>query len=32
MSELFDAVEALIASASPLPPPGERTRLRQPTG
>jgi hypothetical protein len=29
MSELFEAVEALIASASPLPPPAERKRLRQ---
>ncbi|MEU7428782.1 helix-turn-helix transcriptional regulator [Streptomyces sp. NPDC040750] len=29
MSELFDAVDALIASRSPLPPPGERRRLRQ---
>jgi transcriptional regulator with XRE-family HTH domain len=28
MSELFDAVDALIASASPLPPPTERKRLR----
>ena len=28
MSELFDAVDALVASASPLPPPGERKRLR----
>ncbi|MGW0468525.1 telomere-associated protein Tap [Streptomyces sp. NPDC003027] len=28
MSELFDAVDALIASASPLPPPAERKRLR----
>ncbi|MFF8609686.1 telomere-associated protein Tap [Streptomyces sp. NPDC015346] len=28
MSELFDAVDALIASASPLPPPEERKRLR----
>jgi DNA-binding transcriptional regulator YiaG len=29
MSELFDAVDALIASRSPLPPPTERRRLRQ---
>ncbi|MER5881127.1 helix-turn-helix transcriptional regulator [Streptomyces sp. NPDC001910] len=29
MSELFDAVDALIASRSPLPPPAERRRLRQ---
>ncbi|WP_328322501.1 telomere-associated protein Tap [Streptomyces sp. NBC_00388] len=28
MSELFDAVDALVASASPLPPPEERKRLR----
>ncbi|MFE2945367.1 telomere-associated protein Tap [Streptomyces sp. NPDC059255] len=28
MSELFDAVDALVASRSPLPPPGERKRLR----
>ncbi|RFU83733.1 XRE family transcriptional regulator [Streptomyces triticagri] len=28
MSELFDAVDALIASRSPLPPPEERKRLR----
>ncbi|WP_331757438.1 helix-turn-helix domain-containing protein (plasmid) [Streptomyces sp. NBC_01387] len=28
MSELFDAVDALVASASPLPPPAERKRLR----
>src|SRR6478609_7997863 len=28
MSELFDAVDALIASASLLPPPTERKRLR----
>ncbi|TJZ94632.1 telomere-associated protein Tap [Actinacidiphila oryziradicis] len=28
MSELFDAVDALIASASPLPRPAERKRLR----
>ncbi|GGT85683.1 telomere-associated protein Tap [Streptomyces lateritius] len=32
MSELFDAVDALIASASPLPPPQERKRLRQAHG
>ncbi|MFF1282883.1 telomere-associated protein Tap [Streptomyces sp. NPDC058299] len=29
MSELFDAVDALVASRSPLPPPTERRRLRQ---
>ncbi|SDP61907.1 telomere-binding protein Tap [Streptomyces sp. cf386] len=29
MSELFDAVDALVASRSPLPPPTERKRLRQ---
>ncbi|MFF7115407.1 telomere-associated protein Tap [Streptomyces albogriseolus] len=29
MSELFDAVDALVASRSPLPPPVERRRLRQ---
>ncbi|PZH18462.1 transcriptional regulator, partial [Streptomyces sp. NTH33] len=29
MSELFDAVDALVASRSPLPPPEERKRLRQ---
>ncbi|MCZ4125145.1 telomere-associated protein Tap [Streptomyces sp. H39-S7] len=28
MSELFDAIDALVASASPLPPPAERRRLR----
>ncbi|MFR9793984.1 telomere-associated protein Tap [Streptomyces sp. MB22_4] len=28
MSELFDAVDALVASRSPLPPPEERKRLR----
>ncbi|CAL9676315.1 hypothetical protein SUDANB15_07790 (plasmid) [Streptomyces sp. enrichment culture] len=28
MSELFDAVDALVASRSPLPPPEERRRLR----
>ncbi|MFE7805112.1 telomere-associated protein Tap [Streptomyces sp. NPDC057430] len=32
MSELFDAVDALIASRSPLPPPTERKRLRQAHG
>ncbi|MFI9283513.1 helix-turn-helix transcriptional regulator, partial [Streptomyces sp. NPDC053076] len=29
MSELFDAVDALVASRSPLPPAAERRRLRQ---
>ncbi|MEV5801881.1 telomere-associated protein Tap [Streptomyces collinus] len=29
MSELFHAVDALVASRSPLPPPAERRRLRQ---
>jgi DNA-binding transcriptional regulator YiaG len=29
MSESFDAVDALIASRSPLPPPAERKRLRR---
>ena len=29
MSELFGAVDALVASRSPLPPPAERRRLRQ---
>ncbi|WP_062218294.1 helix-turn-helix transcriptional regulator [Streptomyces sp. NBRC 109706] len=29
MSELFDAVDALVASRSALPPPAERRRLRQ---
>lgn len=29
MSELFEAVDALVASRSPLPPPAERRRLRQ---
>ncbi|AYN43126.1 XRE family transcriptional regulator [Streptomyces dangxiongensis] len=29
MSELFDAVDALVASRSTLPPPAERKRLRQ---
>ncbi|MFF9378164.1 telomere-associated protein Tap [Streptomyces griseoluteus] len=29
MPELFDAVDALVASRSPLPPPAERRRLRQ---
>ncbi|MFD3330384.1 telomere-associated protein Tap [Streptomyces sp. NPDC058701] len=28
MSELFDAVDALVASRATLPPPGERKRLR----
>lgn len=28
MSELFDRVDALVASRSPLPPPAERRRLR----
>ncbi|MFD4048802.1 helix-turn-helix transcriptional regulator, partial [Streptomyces sp. NPDC058611] len=28
MSKLFDAVDALVASRSPLPPPAERKRLR----
>ncbi|MEU6610965.1 helix-turn-helix transcriptional regulator [Streptomyces shenzhenensis] len=32
MSELFDRVDALIASRSPLPPPAERRRLRQAHG
>ncbi|MFJ2565711.1 telomere-associated protein Tap [Streptomyces sp. NPDC087568] len=32
MSELFDAVDALIASRSPLPPPTQRRRLRQAHG
>lgn len=32
MSELFDAVDALIASRSPLPPPEERRRLRKAHG
>ncbi|GAA5015225.1 telomere-associated protein Tap [Streptomyces hyderabadensis] len=32
MFELFDAVDALIASRSPLPPPAERKRLRQAHG
>ncbi|MEU5347383.1 helix-turn-helix transcriptional regulator, partial [Streptomyces sp. NPDC020766] len=32
MSELFDAVDALVASRSPLPPPVERKRLRQAHG
>ncbi|MFG2639097.1 telomere-associated protein Tap [Streptomyces sp. NPDC048362] len=32
MSELFDAVDALVASRSPLPPPAERKRLRQAHG
>ncbi|MEU9480942.1 helix-turn-helix transcriptional regulator [Streptomyces sp. NPDC048191] len=29
MSESFDAVDALVATRSPLPPPAERRRLRQ---
>ncbi|NUS10272.1 MAG: helix-turn-helix domain-containing protein [Streptomyces sp.] len=32
MSELFDRVDALVASRSSLPPPGERKRLRQAHG
>ncbi|MGW7452994.1 telomere-associated protein Tap [Streptomyces sp. NPDC054787] len=32
MSELFDAVDALVASRAPLPPPEERKRLRQAHG
>ncbi|MFC4469305.1 telomere-associated protein Tap [Streptomyces xiangluensis] len=32
MSELFDRVDALVASRSPLPPPAERKRLRQAHG
>ncbi|MFI6013372.1 telomere-associated protein Tap [Streptomyces sp. NPDC051243] len=32
MSELFEAVDALIASRSSLPPPAERKRLRQAHG
>ncbi|GGT16121.1 telomere-associated protein Tap [Streptomyces chromofuscus] len=32
MSELFDAVDALVASRSPLPVPAERKRLRQAHG
>ncbi|MEU0213833.1 helix-turn-helix domain-containing protein [Streptomyces sp. NPDC006265] len=32
MSELFDAVDALVSSRSPLPPPAERKRLRQAHG
>ncbi|MGW3986270.1 telomere-associated protein Tap [Streptomyces sp. NPDC004830] len=32
MSELFDAVDALVASRSPLPPAQERKRLRQAHG
>ncbi|MGW3359761.1 telomere-associated protein Tap [Streptomyces bungoensis] len=32
MSELFDAVDALVASRSPLPPPEERRRLRKAHG
>ncbi|MFE4823988.1 telomere-associated protein Tap [Streptomyces sp. NPDC056704] len=32
MSELFDRIDALVASRSPLPPPAERKRLRQAHG
>ncbi|MFE2760941.1 telomere-associated protein Tap [Streptomyces halstedii] len=32
MSELFDAIDALVASRSPLPAPAERKRLRQAHG
>ncbi|MEV7881887.1 telomere-associated protein Tap [Streptomyces microflavus] len=32
MSELFDAIDALVASRSPLPAPAERRRLRQAHG
>ncbi|MGW9453316.1 telomere-associated protein Tap [Streptomyces sp. NPDC055632] len=32
MSELFDAVDALLASRAPLPPPTERKRLRSAHG
>ncbi|MFF6787016.1 telomere-associated protein Tap [Streptomyces sp. NPDC012510] len=32
MSELFDAVDALVASRATLPPPAERKRLRQAHG
>ncbi|MFC8293444.1 telomere-associated protein Tap [Streptomyces sp. NPDC057242] len=32
MSELFDAVDALLASRAPLPPPAERKRLRSAHG
>jgi transcriptional regulator with XRE-family HTH domain len=32
MSELFDAVDALLASRAPLPPPEERKRLRRAHG
>ncbi|MEU0744580.1 helix-turn-helix transcriptional regulator [Streptomyces sp. NPDC006134] len=32
MSELFDAVDALLASRAPLPPPEERKRLRKAHG
>ncbi|MFF0537143.1 telomere-associated protein Tap [Streptomyces coelicoflavus] len=32
MSELFDRIDALVASRSPLPPPAERRRLRQAHG
>lgn len=32
MSELFDAVDALLASRATLPPPAERKRLRSAHG
>ncbi|MER7056226.1 helix-turn-helix transcriptional regulator [Streptomyces sp. NPDC000351] len=32
MSELFDAIDALVASRAPLPPPEERKRLRKAHG
>ncbi|GAA3153235.1 helix-turn-helix transcriptional regulator [Streptomyces rectiviolaceus] len=32
MSELFDRIDALVASRAPLPPPEERKRLRQAHG
>lgn len=32
MSELFDAIDALVASRAPLPPPDERRRLRKAHG
>ncbi|MFI9220094.1 hypothetical protein [Streptomyces werraensis] len=32
MSELLDAIDALIASRAPLPPPEERKRLRKAHG
>ncbi|MGW5869091.1 telomere-associated protein Tap [Streptomyces sp. NPDC055239] len=32
MSELFDRIDALVASRAPLPPPQERKRLRQAHG